>query len=98
MKTEYTPRYLEQSKKIRQNFDTGTRKGQEREPLITASAWSFTALEKSYTYGAKTGHWALSPPYFHLFLAFPNFLKSKVLSCLTTREATHMISLCHGRY
>ena len=38
MKTEYTPRYLEQSKKIRQNFDTGTRKGQEREPLITASA------------------------------------------------------------
>ena len=38
MKTENTPNYLEQSKKIRQNFHTGTRKGQEREPLITASA------------------------------------------------------------
>ena len=37
----------------------------------------------------------LSPPNFEIFLIFPNFLRSLVLSSFATRDATHMQSLLY---
>ena len=43
---------------------------------------------KNFVSGKKNGHEALSPPNLDFFLIFPNLLRSSVLSCSATREAT----------
>ena len=45
--------------------------------------------------GMKTGHQAMSPPKFEIFLIFPYFLRSSVLSPWATREATRIPSLLY---
>ena len=38
----------------------------------------------------RTEHKAITPWCSEIFLIFPNFLQSSVISCLETRETTHM--------
>ena len=45
--------------------------------------------------GRETGHCAMSPPKFEIFLKFPYFLRSLVLSRSATREATCILSLLY---
>ena len=59
-----------------------------------------TAITKEYISGGKTGHWAMPPTKVEIKLIFPNFLRSKVLNSLTTREAIFVQNLLcynHGQ-
>ena len=43
----------------------------------------------------ETRHWAMAPPKFEIFLVFPYFPRSQLLSRSATREATRMPSLLY---
>ena len=55
-------------------------------------AYFLTAIAKVSFLGGRLCT-RLSPPEFEIFLTFPHFLRSTVLSCLATREATRITSL-----
>ena len=50
---------------------------------------------QSLNSGRETGHWAMSPPKFEIFLIPLYFLRSKILSGSATREAIRISSLLY---
>ena len=62
-------KYLEQNREIQSNWT-----GQEKFDIYFCLF--FDCYCQSLISGGETGHWAMSPPKFKIFLIFPYFLRS----------------------
>ena len=81
-------KYLEQNREIQQQW-TG------HEKFDIYFLMFFHSLCQSFISGRGTGYWAMSPPKLEIFLIFPYFLRSLVLSRSATREETLVPSLLY---
>ena len=61
--------------------------------MISALAYFLTVIAKFLISRRKTGHWA--PSKFDIFIIIVNFLRSKLLSYVATREAARILSLVY---
>ena len=72
-------------------IDKSSKTGHGKKSLIsTFAGFFFDCYYQSLIFGRETEHWAMSPLKFGIFLIFPYFLRSLVLSCFATHEATQI--------
>ena len=65
--------YLEQNRE-------SSKTGQEKKSFISTFACSFGCYCQSLISGKETGHWVMFPPKFEIFLIFPYFVRSLVVT------------------
>ena len=89
-KKNYNP-----ERNIWRKIDKSSKTRQDKKSLISFLRVFFYCFYESLISGRETGHQAISPPKFQIFLLFHYFLKSQVLSRSATRGAARLPSLLY---